>query len=132
MLDSRDAFKVGFLSRCVEDGLTLEATHQRVKEASEKLAGLLDLPGKMLELAKPVIGTTLGYGVPALLAAPPILGGLAGYTAAKAMDIGDEDVEEVKKRELLDEYKRQEAKLRREKTIRTYRAQRKRTGRVFL
>lgn len=131
-LTPREAFKVGFLSRCVEDGLTLEQAHERVKIASEKLAGLTDIPGKILDLGKPVVSSALSWGIPLGLAAPPIAGGIAGYMAAKGTDIDDTDVAEVKRRELIEEYKRQTAKLIRDRQAREYRKDRKQTGRVFL
>jgi hypothetical protein len=136
MLNNRDAFKIGFLSRCVEEGLTLSETHGRVKEAMDKLASLLDIPGKVaggvLDAGKSLASTALGYGIPLALAGPPILGGLAGYGAAKLGDVDDTDVKEVKKRELIDELQQQTERLQREKATRDFDAQRKRTGRVFL
>jgi len=131
-MQARDAFKVGFLSRCVEDGLSLEEAHERVKVAMDKLAGLTDLPGKIVDLAKPVLSTGLAYGIPAAIAAPPILGGLAGYGASKLTDVDDTDVDEIKKQEVIDEYKRQIAKLDRDKRIRAFRDRRQQTGRVFM
>lgn len=131
MLSERDAFKVGFLARCVEEGLTLQQAHCRVKEARDKLAGLLDLPGKALELAKPVVGAIAGYGLPGLLAAPPIVGGLVGLTAAKMNDIDDTDVAEIRQRELTDEYARQTRNVLRNKAIRDYRKQ-QHTNQIFL
>jgi hypothetical protein len=134
MLTPREAFKVGFLSRCVEEGLTLKEAHDLVKTAHEKLAGIpgADIPGKIIDLAKPVVSNALGYGIPIGLAAPPILGGLAGYAASRATDIDDTDVDEIKQRELVEEYKRQTAKLMRDRSARQYRDERKQTGRVFL
>lgn len=131
-MDPREAFKVGFLARCVEEGLSLEEAGDRVKQASEKLAGITDLLGKVVDLGKPVVGAGMNWGIPAMLAGPPILGGIAGFTAGKATDIDDLDVDEVKKRELIDELNRQTERLKRERSIRDYRSQRKQTGRVFL
>lgn len=132
MLSERDAFKVGFLARCVEEGLTLQQAHSRVKEARDKLAGLTDLPGKALELAKPVVGAIAGYGLPALLAAPPIVGGVVGLTAAKMNDIDDTDVAEIKQRELTDEYARQTRNVLRNKAVRDYRNKQHQTNKIFL
>lgn len=132
MLTNAEAFKVGFLSRCVEEGLNMDEAHGRVKMAVDKLAGLTDLPGKALDLLKPVLSTGLGYGIPLALAAPPVLGGIAGYAAGAMSDVDDTDVGEIKKQELRAEYQRLTKKLVRNKRIRDYRATRKRTGRVFL
>ena len=136
MLGSRDAFKVGFLARCVEDGLTTPAQiHERVKVALDKFAGLLDMAGSA---AKGVVGGATGLVAPALkygtlgaLVAPPIAGGLAGFGLSKALDVSDDDVEDVKKRELIDELQQQAQRVSREKQIRDYRGQRKNTGRIF-
>ena len=73
-----------------------------------------------------------GYGLPLAIAAPPILGGLAGYGAAKATDIDDVDIDEVKERELADEYRRQTEKLLRQRAVRDYAKARQQTGRIFL
>lgn len=132
MLNNREAFKVGFLSRCVEEGLSPEQMHQRVKLALDKLAGLTDLPGKALDLAKPVLGAAANIGIPALLAAPPIAGGLAGFGLAKMTDIDDTDVNEIKRRELISELQRQTAHVNRVKMVRDYQRKRQQTGRVFL
>jgi hypothetical protein len=134
-LTPREAFKVGFLSRCVEDGLTLEQAHQRVKEAQEKIALSIpgaDIPGKLIDAAGSIAKPALGWGIPLALAAPPVVGGLAGYAASKATDIDDTDVDEVKRRELINEYKKQTKKLLRDRQIRDYRKDRKQSGRVFL
>ena len=143
MLSAREAFKVGFLSRCVEEGLSLEEAQQRVKMALDKQAGLADigkaaigLPGAAIGAASNVVSSVakplLSYGIPFALAAPPIAGGLAGYSLAKITDTDDQDPDEIKKQELVDEYRRQTARLNRERQMREYRDKRKQTGRVFL
>lgn len=125
MLSRKDAFKVGFLSRCVEQGMSLTDIHGAVKEAHEKLAAISD---KLVDAAS----TGLKWGIPSLLAAPPILGGLAGYTAARLGDIDDRDVDDVKGQELIGEYQRQTERLNREKKTRLAMANRPKPGRVFL
>jgi hypothetical protein len=134
MLTPREAFKVGFLSYCVETGLDLTQAHALVKTALDKLAlfNPLDVVSKAVDIAKPVASTALGLGVPLALAAPPIAGGIAGYSAAKLSDIDDTDVKEIRKRELIDELQRQTERLKREKATRAFEQQRKRTGRIFL
>jgi hypothetical protein len=135
----REAFKIGFMSRCVEDGLSLDQAQERVKHAEdllEKTAGVVgdfaSIPGKMLDLAKPVLSSGLGYGIPALAAAPPVLGGIAGYTLGTMGDVDETDVDEIKQRELIAELKRQTARLKRSKKVKDYRSRRKSTGSVFL
>jgi hypothetical protein len=130
-LSPREAFKVGFISRCVEEGLDLPQTHARVKEALDKLAGLTDLPGKLLDLSRPVTHNALAYGIPLALAAPPIIGGVGGYLASKGTDIDDTDVEEIQRRELIDEYRRQTARLLQLRQLRERTGQGKAPGRLY-
>lgn len=134
-LTPREAFKVGFLSRCVEEGLDADQIRERVKSALDKLAFEIpgaDVPGKLVDFAKGVGLTGLSWGLPLALAGPPIVGGLGGYALAKATDVGDADAGEIKKRELVDEYRRQTDQLNRETQVRNYRKLRERTGKIFL
>lgn len=132
MLTPREAFKVGFISHCIDQGIDLSKAAGDIDDLVEKVAGLTDLPGKALDLAKPVISNALGYGIPIGIAAPPILGGLAGYGIAKATDADDTDVDEIKKREKVQAYQDAIQKLQREQQARTYKTDRQSAGRVFL
>lgn len=134
-LNSNEAFKVGFLARCAADGLGPDEMLSRVKAARDllqKRAFLGGLVDRGLDLGTSAVKGLGSYGIPAALAAPPILGGLAGYGLAKATDIDDTDVQAVKNRELIDEYRRQASILKRQRSIRDYRDERTRTGRVFM
>jgi hypothetical protein len=111
-LTPHEAFKVGFLARCVRDGLTPEQIHDRVKTAAdlfEKEAFL----GSLIGAAGNAVKGMGGYALPLAIAAPPVLGGLGGYALAKATDVDDTDVEDIKGQEVLDEYRRQAERLRR-------------------
>ena len=125
-MNPQAAFKLGFLSRCVEEGVPMERVPIFVKLATDKVAFLKDILGGARTLGT----TALSLGIPLALAAPPILGGVAGYTAAKLTDVDDTDVGEIKQRELIDELQRQTDRLKREKSIRDYQQQRKSTGRI--
>lgn len=138
-LTAQEAFKVGFLSRCVEAQLSPEQTYQAVKTATDlfiKGASITGLLGtaldKTLDVGKGVAGHALSYGIPAALAAPPILGGVAGYGLARATDVDDTDVAEIKNRELIQELRRQADKLRRQKTTRDFSARNQPHGRPLL
>lgn len=134
MLSPKDAFKVGFLERCVEQGMGPAEMLAAVKTASdvfEKRGFLGDLLGKTVDVAKGVGGAALGYGLPLALAAPVVGGGALGYGLARATDIDDTDVDEIKSREIIEEYARQAAKLRQQKDVRDYHQRVKRTGRMF-
>ncbi len=120
-MEPREAFKIGFMARCVEEGLSQEKIAKLI-EKSASLEGLV-------EGAKAV-----AYPAAALaLAAPPTLGGLAAYFNNKAVDTADEgDVDEVKKKELRDSYRRMAEQLKQSKRLRERKASRKRSGQVFL
>lgn len=135
MLTDKEAFKVGFLARCVHDGLTPDQMLARVKQASDMLEKRAFIGGLLSGAAGAVGGAAksiAGYGIPLALAAPPILGGLAGYGLAKATDIDDTDVDAIKNQELVEEYRRQAERLKRQKAVRDYTKQVQHTGRPFM
>lgn len=135
-LTAQEAFKVGFLARFVEEGLNADQMLDRIIQAAavvEKHAGIIgDIGGLATNVGKGIGDFALGYGAPALIAAPPILGGMAGYGLARATDIDDCDIDEIKNRELVDEYHRQSQKLKRQKAVRDYSKAKQQTGRIFM
>lgn len=118
MLTPREAFKVGFLARCAEEGLSPAQIQDRVKLARDKFAGVLDSLGH-------AAGSVFSTGAPLALIAPPALGAIAGYGLSRATDIDDTDVDEIKNNELLDTYANETAKLRRQKAVRDFKSQAK-------
>lgn len=97
MLDSRTAFKVAFLKKCAEQGLTLEETHEVVKQAlNQKQAGVF----------RDSFSTVKNLGLAAALAGPPIAGYAIGSTIPKLTDMEEQDVKDMKKRQLIEEYRR--------------------------
>ena len=132
-LSARDAFKVGFLARCAADGLSSAQITERVKLAFD-LPGLSTLNtviGKTMDAGQGLGNFAVGWGAPAAALAPVAVGGMAGYGLAKATDIDDTDVADIKDQEVLNEYRRQTQHLLRQRAARDYAAQRKRTGRMF-
>lgn len=133
----QEAFKLGFLARCVEEGLSPEQTHNLAKQASLIPFGdFIGNPAKAtVETGKSMVDLAKS-GVPLAmlgLAAPPAIGGLAAYMANKATDVDDAAaMEDVKKQELIDNYRRMAEQLNRQQQLRQYKQQRKRTGRVYL
>lgn len=131
-----EAFKLGFLSRCVEEGMNPEQTHGLSKMAAslfEKQA-LINLPSPMGEVNNAVsaVGSLAPY-LAAGLAIPPALGGLAAYFANQAADTeGSQGIENIKRQELQETYERMAGQLQRQKERQDYKAKRKSTGRVFL
>jgi hypothetical protein len=100
MIDEQ-AFKVGFLLHCAEQGMTTEQTRQHVKRALA--APIPDLTKHALIGLKDLMGTgmMLGTGLPLLG------GGLAGLVAAKTTSSDRDDlVDEAKNDELVSEYSR--------------------------
>lgn len=121
-MTSKEAFVVGFIHRCLEDGLSLADTRERVKQAEDVLGGLLSrlekraLVGDVTRAATSVFNTAL----PLALMAPPLVGGLAGYAGARLTDVDDTDVGDIKQQELVDTYRLEAQKLRRQKAFREY------------
>ena len=133
-LTTKEAFKVAFLARCVEDRLTPDEMLERVKSASaafEKDAILGTLVDKGLGALQGTASALGHYGIPLAIAAPPVLGGMAGYGLAKMTDIDDTDVSEIQNRELVDEYRRQAEGLRNEAAARRGRSGQGPGRRVF-
>jgi hypothetical protein len=153
-MSPNEAFKLGFLSRCVEEGLSSSETAALAKQASvafEKEAvtplvpaalnlgstafkGLTDLVKTPLGLAKDttsLVKDVLPAGM-LMAALPPAAGGLAAVLKNTATDISDADVDEAKQQELVDTYRRMAEQLKRQRAARDYKNQSKRSGRVFL
>lgn len=117
-MDPREAFKIGFMARCIEEGLSQEKTAELMEKAGN---GLVDA-------AKAV-----AYPAAALaLAAPPTLGGLAAYFKNKATDSDASEIEEIQQQEQAETYRRMADQLRRAKALRERKAGKKRSGQVFL
>ena len=131
-----EAFKLGFLSRCVEEGMNPEQTHGLSKMAASlfEKQSFITIPSPMGEVRNAV--GTLGDIAPYLalgLALPPVVGGAAAYLANKGTDIeGKEGVENIKRQELQEAYERMAGQLQRQKERQDYKAKRKSTGRIFL
>jgi len=124
----REAFKIGFLARCVEIGLTPEATNKLVKSAGDCFnKQAWSIAGEFGDLAKASVPAVL-----AAAAAPVALGGGAAYFANQATDTDATDIAEIKKRELVETYRRMSYQLQRQRKLQNYKADRKRTGQVFL
>ncbi len=77
-MTDREQFKIGFLARCVEEGLTPAQTRERIKAA-----GVLgDVASGIRNVAMP-LGLLGGV---ALAGAPIALGATAGYAASKMQE----------------------------------------------
>jgi hypothetical protein len=104
-LTEKEAFRLGFLTRCAEEGLTGEDLRGRVKQASVNPADWL-LPigagglGLYLASRSPVVGPLVGLVPAAGLAA----GSALGYGAAKVTE-PNISADDIKAQELADTYR---------------------------
>lgn len=161
-MSPEEAFKLGFLSRCVEERLPSDRIAVLAKQASsafEKEAvaptaaagvgsflGLdkLSLPGMIgsaLNLPRAGLGTVrdatgaLKDLSPLFLlaaAAPPTVGGIAAALQNVGTDISEADVEEAKQQELSDTYRRMSDQLKRQQAARSFKQDSKKSGRIFM
>jgi hypothetical protein len=153
-----EAFKLGFLSRCVEEGLSGSQIAGLSKQASDFFdkqafasaapslgSTLLNAAGSVpsfltggaksgLGMVRDVTGLAKDLSPLALLAAaaPPTIGGVAAVLKNQATDISEEDVGEAKQQELADTYHRMAEQLRRQQAARSFKKDRKQSGRVFM
>jgi hypothetical protein len=118
MLTEKELFKVGFLRKCADAGLTAEETAEVVKQAlhTVKTADLTKLIEAPYQAGLDIVsntGKSLGnLGLGAALFGPALLGGAAGYGLSRLTDVDDTDVSAIKQQELIDEYRRQTELLR--------------------
>ena len=143
-MQTKEAFKLGFLTRCVEEGLSPEQTHTLAKMAAEQLEKQAFTEWLSRQITSPVKNVADAYDsvadaaastvplVAGTLAIPPALGGLAAYLHNRATDVDATDIGQVKQKELADTYRRMADQLNRQKQLRDYKQERKRTGRVYL
>lgn len=114
-MDDAQLFKLGFLTRCAEEGLIgdeLAARLGRVAEFNEKAAGVVG-----------DIATAAG-GIAGLPVAVSLLGGGAlGYGAAK-LTAPKLDEDDMKNQELINTYKVMAARARSRRKLREYRTAR--------
>lgn len=121
MLTDCQAFKAAFLARCQTLGLDLGETHLLVKEAIARLEAenvkqaadpLSYIPGfqtvtdAISGTAKTVLPLASEVGLGLAIGLPVAAGAGAGYLAAKAQGLSDENPDDVKAREKIDAYRR--------------------------
>jgi len=107
-MNVKEAFKLGFLSRCADEGLTPDETRARIRDAHAYIKQANPF-GDAYDAFKGVVGsglsTAAGIAKPLAIAGPPLAGAGVGYALAKANE-EEVDPEEAKKQELLAEYQR--------------------------
>ena len=116
-MNPKEAFKVGFLHKCAEDGLTPAQTFKRARTATT----MMKTSGALSEILRGLFGAggsaasgAWRVGAPLALLGPPAAGALGGYGLSQ---LGEEtfDAEEAKKRELVSAYERASQQLERSK-----------------
>jgi hypothetical protein len=121
-LSPQDQFKVVFLEKCAEQGLSALEILQRVKTAQDRVKQA----GPFAEVIEAIGGGLKGlsnYAIPAAFAAPPIIGGLLGHGYAKMQEPTEDTIESIQQGEIADEYKKQTQRLKREQALKKYREQ---------
>jgi DNA helicase TIP49 (TBP-interacting protein) len=143
-MQPHEAFKLGFLSRCVEEGLSPQQTNVLAKSAAEMLTkqafvreAIGQVTGTVKDTAdagKSVVefGKSMWPLAALAVGVPAGAGALTAYLQNSATDSDSSDVEDAKRQELLDTYRRMTEQMNRQQKLRGYKEQRKRTGQVFL
>ena len=113
-MTDKEAFKIGFLMKCAEEGLTPSQVEERITHRVEMIKKAESVamvkkadsnsPG-LVGTGWDVLKTMLGHAWPLAVAAPWVAGGVGGYALSKAQD-DVYDVDEAKKREEIAEYYR--------------------------
>jgi hypothetical protein len=109
-----EAFKLGFMARCVHDELTGEEMEQRVKLAfSAAVAPAWDFTKSLVSTAAGLGASTAPYAIGTALAAPLGIGGLAAYLKNKALDADSgTDILESRSAEAAEAYREDARRLR--------------------
>jgi hypothetical protein len=144
MLSEQEAFKLGVLAEFADKGLSVDQMRERVKCASDALDAVAAIPDEetsddesspMDKAAWDQLLKMIGSGSKTALIgaalAPPAIGAAAGVAHSKLTDVDEDDVDTVKRKELIDEYRRQAARLRQTKELQTLTA-RKPSGGLYL
>lgn len=118
-MSPQEAFKIGFLLGCADQGLDTETTHGLVKRASRVLGEMIEAPGR---IAASVMPAVLNAGLLASVGIPIAGGAGIGWAAAKLTD-DDSNVDETKSDEILAEYQRLTDQARRQAAMKKLRGQ---------
>jgi len=116
---ARREFKLAFLQKCAEDGRTpaetLGIAKLAVANLEKRAFGLDSVTGPLssaLQLGTEVVKPIGSLGLMAAIMGPPALGLAGGVGLAKLQDVDDTDVEGLRKRRLIEEYRLQAQRLR--------------------
>lgn len=103
-LTPREAFKIGFMLRCAEEGLDPAQVQDRIQKAAAVLLEKQALLGGLISSddVRSGLGGLANLGIGAAMTVPIGIGLLGGYLANRARE-ADVDEEDVRNRELIDE-----------------------------
>jgi len=107
-MTEKEAFKIGFLLKCAEDGLTVEQVESRIQQRAslfKKEAGPWDTFTSILSRGVDAAGAVADKAFWPAVIAPPLLGIAGAYGLSRAQD-DTYDVDEAKKREEIAAYRR--------------------------
>ncbi len=111
-MNSKEAFKIGFLMQCAAENLSKKETDERIKTAAcmTKMAYL----GKLLS----ALGWAARKSFWATAIVPPVAGLAGGYMLSKARS-SEFNTDEAKRREVLAEYYRAIDRLKRSRQLKS-------------
>ena len=127
----QEAFKIGFLARCVEENYGPEKIAALSGMMTEKV-GFTGVLGELTDTATDTAKATAILGGTALLSAPWLAGGGLAYAANKASDPTHADIDEIKNQELIDEYTQAAQQLKQQQDLRKYKQQRTKSRGIYL
>jgi hypothetical protein len=101
-----EAYKIGFLARCAEEGLDMPLIEQRIKTAAMMKKAVIgqDVPGKVVGGTVDVAKKLFDSGKFWAMATPPITGTFGGYLLARAAENKDSVAEAQRQEELAAYY----------------------------
>lgn len=111
-MTNEEAFKLGFFLKCAEEGMSPAQVQEHFSKIDlEKKAAIWDILAAPVNAAGSALGSVGGLLAAGGLALPPLAGYGLGWAAAKAQE---EDItpEELKRQEIIAEYKRLAARAR--------------------
>lgn len=123
----QEAFKIGFLARCVEENYGPEKIAALSGMMTEKV-GFTGVGGELADTATDM-GKLMATG---FAAAPWLTGGGLAFLANKASDPTHADIDEVKNQELLSEYEQATQRLKQQQALRQYKAQQTKSRGIYL
>lgn len=111
-VEARDAFCMGFFARCVEEGLSKEATEARLAKLGQVKTAIFGLGETIKNVG------TLGLAAPVVLGLGA--GGLLGYGAAQVTE-PDVDADQVRAQEIANTYRLYAQRAAAKRRLRAYR-----------